>query len=145
MTRLLCATDGSRGAERALALAIRICRATPTELHVVNVIGGYGLPGGLFRGVTRAQTNWFEEALVANASEILGKARAQVEAAELPAPILHTERGDVAEALLRYVESRSIEAVVVGKRGSGQWEGALLGSVSQKLVSLSPVVVVVVP
>lgn len=145
MTRLLCASDGSRGAERALDLAIRICRDTPMELHVVNVIGGYGLPGGIFRGLTQAQTNWFEDALAANAAEILAQARQRVEAAGLPPPVLHTERGDVAEALLRYAEARDVNAILVGKRGSGQWEGTLLGSVSQKLVSLSPYVVIVVP
>jgi nucleotide-binding universal stress UspA family protein len=34
---------------------------------------------------------------------------------------------------------------MVGKRGTGRVTGLLLGSVSQKLVSLSPRVVIVVP
>jgi len=35
--------------------------------------------------------------------------------------------------------------IVVGKRGAGQVAGLLIGSVSQKLVSLSPLPVTIVP
>lgn len=34
-----------------------------TELLIVNVIGGYGLPGGVFRQITHVQTAWLEEML----------------------------------------------------------------------------------
>jgi nucleotide-binding universal stress UspA family protein len=39
----------------------------------------------------------------------------------------------------------SVEMLVVGRRGRRQLAGLLLGSVSQKLVTLAPCIVIVVP
>jgi nucleotide-binding universal stress UspA family protein len=47
--------------------------------------------------------------------------------------------------LLDIAASHSAKMVVVGRRGRGQLAGWLLGSISQKLVSLAPCAVVVVP
>jgi nucleotide-binding universal stress UspA family protein len=53
--------------------------------------------------------------------------------------------GDVTRSLIDIAKDGSVEMIVVGRRGRGQLAGLLLGSVSQKLVSLAPCAVVVVP
>jgi nucleotide-binding universal stress UspA family protein len=53
--------------------------------------------------------------------------------------------GDPAELLLEAIARERPDMIVVGKRGRGQLSGLLLGSISQKLVSLSVVPVIVVP
>ena len=58
---------------------------------------------------------------------------------------VRTAWGDVAQSLLDIASGSSAKVIVVGRRGRGQLAGLLLGSVSQKLVSLAPCPVVVVP
>ena len=58
---------------------------------------------------------------------------------------VRTAWGDVTQSLLDIAASHSAKMVVVGRRGRGQLAGWLLGSISQKLVSLAPCAVVVVP
>jgi nucleotide-binding universal stress UspA family protein len=58
---------------------------------------------------------------------------------------VHAEVGDPTEAILRTAKSRNVDAIVIGRRGRGRLAGLLLGSVSQKLVSLAPCSVLVVP
>jgi nucleotide-binding universal stress UspA family protein len=58
---------------------------------------------------------------------------------------VRTSWGDVTKSLLDIAASGSAKMIVVGRRGRGQLAGLLLGSASQKLVSLAPCPVVVVP
>jgi nucleotide-binding universal stress UspA family protein len=52
---------------------------------------------------------------------------------------------DVTQSLIDLAAQTSSKMIMVGRRGRGQLTGLLLGSVSQKLVSLAPCAVVVVP
>jgi len=53
--------------------------------------------------------------------------------------------GDPTALILKKASALHADAIVAGKRGRGQLSGLLLGSVSQKLVTLAPCPVVIVP
>jgi nucleotide-binding universal stress UspA family protein len=53
--------------------------------------------------------------------------------------------GDPAEKLIDIARRDAVDLIVVGRRGRGRLAGLLLGSVSQKLASLAPCGVLVVP
>jgi nucleotide-binding universal stress UspA family protein len=55
------------------------------------------------------------------------------------------EVGDPAEQIVELAKRLQPYALVIGRRGRGRLEGLLLGSVSQKVVSLAPCPVMVVP
>jgi nucleotide-binding universal stress UspA family protein len=145
MKHILAATDGSAGADRAVDYAAQLAKESGSRLMVVNVIGGYGLPGGLFRRFTQAQQVWLDELLESLSADILRQAQDRVRNLGFPSMHLESRRGDVAETLLEIAEVTGVDAIVVGKRGTGRIAGMLLGSVSQKLVSLATRVVIVVP
>jgi len=52
---------------------------------------------------------------------------------------------DPARAVLEIAREKGVDAIVVGRRGRGPATGLLLGSTSQKLVTLAPCPVIVVP
>lgn len=145
MKRILAATDGSAGAERAVDFAARLAKDSGADLTLVNVIGGYGLPGEAFRQLTRAEHAWLDELLESQSAQALRHAQDRARALQAPSVHLESRRGEVAQTIIGIAEEMDADAIVVGKRGSGQLAGMLLGSVSQKLVSLAPRVVMVVP
>jgi nucleotide-binding universal stress UspA family protein len=53
--------------------------------------------------------------------------------------------GDPTEEILAYITAKSIDAVVVGRRGRSSLARLLLGSVSQKLASIAPCIVIICP
>ena len=53
--------------------------------------------------------------------------------------------GDPTEEILAFIQSNTIDAVVVGRRGKSRLARLLLGSVSQKLASLAPCIVIICP
>jgi nucleotide-binding universal stress UspA family protein len=145
MKRILVATDGSAGAERAIDYAAQLAKRESAELLIVNVIGGYGLPDQVFSAFSHTQQNWLEELLESMSAELLTKARERVLQVGAITTQLESRRGDVVQTIIEIAQEKRTDAIVVGKRGTGVVSGLLLGSVSQKLVSLSPLPVTVVP
>ena len=145
MQRILVTTDGSDGAERAVDFAAELAKAVNGSLHILHVAGD--LSGEALEEVRRSPSleKAVGDAIDAQTNRILARAleRARLKGAQ----DVRAERswGDVAEKILEMVQSLGADTLVVGRRGRGRLSGLLLGSVSQKVTSLAPCVVVVVP
>ncbi len=144
MPCILVATDGSESATRAVAYAARLAKSEKADLVVVNVIG-QSIPEKIFERFTHAQQVWVKELLEAESAEILAKARDLARSAGRRTVAVESRSGNVARTVLEIAREKAVEAIVVGKRGTGQLSGLLLGSVSQKLVSVAAYPVTVVP
>jgi len=143
MTKILVATDGSDGADRAVDYAANLAKVLNDELLIVNV--ACGIPAPLFRHLTSRQNAWIRETENAMSAEILSKARARARSQGCGKVLLDSGSGDVVKTIIKIAQDKGVRTIIVGKRGAGRVKGLLLGSVSQKLVSLAPCPVVVVP
>ena len=145
MNRILVATDGSEDADRAVDYAARRAKADGAELLIVNVVGGYGLPEKVFVAFTNAQDVWLKELLASQSAATLTAARDRARKAGASTIMLESRTGKVAQTIIDIAHEKKADAIVVGKQGADRVEEVLLGSVSQKLVSLSPLPLTVVP
>jgi nucleotide-binding universal stress UspA family protein len=145
MQRILVATDGSEGADRAIDYAAHQAKAAGVELLIVNVFGSDGLPSNIFQSLADTNNVWLKEAISSASAEVLRKARDR--ARNIGVNVIHLESrvGDIAQTILVIAQEKSADLIVVGKRGNGRLAGLLLGSVSQKLASLASIPVTIVP
>jgi nucleotide-binding universal stress UspA family protein len=143
MKRILVATDGSEGADRAIDYAARWAKSASADLLIVNVIGS--LPEKLLRNFTHAQHAWLDELFETLSAETLTQARERARSAGAGTIQLESRAGEPAPTIIDIAREKGADAIVVGRRGIGQVAGLLLGSISQKLVSLAPLPVIVIP
>jgi nucleotide-binding universal stress UspA family protein len=143
MTRILVATDGSEGADHAVDYAAHWAKEHGADLLIVNVIGG--LPDRLLRSFTHAQHAWLDELLASLSAETLTTARDRARRLGVATILLEWRIGEVAQTIIDIAQEKAADVIVVGRRGAGRIAGLLLGSVSQKLVSLAPLPVIVIP
>lgn len=142
MRRIIVATDGSPGANRAIDTAVTMAKASGYGL-VILTIGG-DMPGAELRRLASAEGD-LTKALKAAADLILGRARNRARRGGASAVRTISGWGDAAEAIIDVVKREKADILVVGRRGRSRLSGLLLGSVSQKLASLAPCKVVIVP
>ena len=145
MNCILVATDGSKGGDRAVDYAAHRAKDDGADLLIVHVIGGYGLPEKVFTAFADDQQIWLKDLLASESAQTLTAARDLARKAGVARVLLESRTGDVAQTIIEIAQEKNADAIVVGKRGTGRVVGALLGSVSQKLVVLSPVPLTVVP
>ena len=142
MQRIMVATDGSPGANRAVDCAANIAKSLSADLLILTV--GGNVSGAELRRL--ADINGDVGAMLESASEqVLERARKRALRLGVTATKLKCGWGDPAEAIIDAIQREKADILVIGRRGRGRLSGLLLGSVSQKLASLAPCTVMVVP
>lgn len=144
MRHVLLATDGSEASERATHVAAEVAKSLSAELTIFSVAGTMELSRREIREIERAEGN-AADALDEQATQIL--ARAASIARKSGVPTVHTDAGwgDPAAQIIDAASRLKADSIVMGRRGHGRLAGLLMGSVSQKVASLAPCVVVLVP
>ena len=135
---ILLAVDGSEHGQHAASLAGDLARAVNAR-ELLVVVAFEPVPGYLGEP-------WLTQAISARETEereILEKAQAAV--GSISADI-HTEtvEGTIAEAILEMANARHCDVIVMGSRGFGRIEGAVLGSNTQEVISHAPCPVLIV-
>ena len=143
--RILVATDGSEAADRAVEFAARLAKENKADLKILHVINPQNMAMDQLKEYARWEHIPLGEVLNTFAEEKLLAAKKYAE--RFGASVVKTEcpYGEIAETIIETAKNDRVDMIVVGKRGRGRLSGLILGSVSQKVVSVAPCAVVVVP
>ena len=141
MKKILCATDGSHSAQKAVDFAIDMAKQLNAELTFIHVV--------MKEGEEISQT-YFWDSTVLNAANDqiqmeLHDAMERAEQSGLSPVYCSTVAGhNIAKAIIDYAEQNGHNHVVTGTVGRTGVSKALLGSIAQQVVSKAhcPVTVV---
>lgn len=140
--RILVAIDGSDGATTALRAAIDLAAQTRADLAVLNV---FERDEGSVIHAPATSESAADDAKEIASRTVLGEAKTIVdERPGLTASFVFLE-GDAATEILRYASDIGADLIVLGRSGRNRIVGLVLGSVSQKVVSLAPQPTLIVP
>ncbi len=142
MQHILVATDGSSGGDRAIDTAAQLAKTVAATLSILTVAGT--LSGNDIKRLAHTEGN-VAAALELVATQILVAARERAQRLGVPAAKVQMGWGDPAQVILETAKHENADAIVIGRRGLGHLAGLLHGSVSQKVASLAPCVVMIVP
>lgn len=140
MLKILIAIDGSELSLDAVAHALQLVRS---GLNAQCVLANVQEPATVYELVTSRDPEQIAAAAVEAGEHLMAPAKAQLEAAGLLVETM-VGIGDPAHVLVDLIEEAGAEWALMGARGQGAVTSALLGSVSQELVHLSPVPVTIV-
>lgn len=135
--KILVAYDGSSHSQRALELGIKIAQCSQAAIGLVCAHDR--VPS--FLG--DAETEDLIGKAVFHAQEVLAPAVQQlrVEGFDVATNVLE---GPAAEAILRVAETQQFDLIVLGSRGLSDWQGALIGSTSHRVLHHAKVPVLIV-
>src|SRR6516165_420034 len=142
MPLIIVDTESSPAANRAVDTAAMLAKATGSDLVILTV--GGNISGAELRRLAGIEGD-LSEVLESEANQILDRARKRARRQGVTPAKLQSAWGDPAQAIIDAVRREKADILVVGRRGRSRLSGLLLGSVSQKLTSLAPCNVMVVP
>ena len=132
------ASDGSIRDDRSLPLVREICERYVASLRIVHVVER--LPGPPPPGI---DVHAYEDRVVAKL-----KARTSALRRHGISASLHVVRGSLGQTADHIAEialAGDAQLIIAGARGRSAWEGALLGSVTQRLLAVTPCPALILP
>jgi len=143
--KILVGLDGSKHGLEAARQGIKLAKTFDSELHLVTVTRPFKVTPKL-RQFLEAENLLGEPKYVLDAmtDRIVSEAKKLATKADLEKVKTVVLEGKPARALLKYAKSKKIDLIVVGSRGVGELDAALLGSVSQKIGMLGDCTVMIV-
>jgi nucleotide-binding universal stress UspA family protein len=136
--KVLVANDGSEHAKRALTKGIGLAKCFQAELHMICVeehLPHYAATVGEVLEEKAEEDSYFGK-IVAEA-----KAEAAAEGVSLHAVVMP---GHEVETIVRYVESHSVDLLIIGFMGHSRVLGRIMGGSAANLTRLAPCSVLVV-
>lgn len=134
--QILVPTDGSPGADAAIAHAIDHAKKYDAALHAIYAVhvevGGEATIGSVY------------EVLEQTGKSALDDVISQAEAAGVETVDATVVQGTPHRSILQYAADNDIDLIVMGTHGRTGFERYLLGSVTEKVVRLSDVPVLTV-
>jgi nucleotide-binding universal stress UspA family protein len=134
---LLVCTDGSPASQRAVEAAFALARRWPCRIRWLQVLEC----NPVFASQAIASIPEWEQEARDGLQAMLSRAEAQ----GIEAEILVREGEAVHRAILAEVEKGQPDLIVMGRRGRAEIAGLFMGSVTARVVGLSPVTVLIVP
>jgi len=143
--KILVALDGSSHSLKATEAAIELAKKFDAELQLLTVTRPYKVSPKL-RQYLEAENLLGEPKYVMDdmTNAIITEAKALADKAKLKKVKAEVREGKPARTIVDYAHNNDIDLVVLGSRGVGEVENALLGSVSQKVSLLSECAVIII-
>lgn len=137
---ILVAYDGSKHSLLAAEFAVEILKTVPGSKCTLVTVLTFTKEEASFLGAGEEE---YQKAQKLLEGKVFGEIKNLFEDNELPLTTLFIE-GDPAGEILSYAEKNGVSHIIVGSRGMGGIKGALLGSVSSKIIQQArcPVTVV---
>jgi nucleotide-binding universal stress UspA family protein len=135
------AVDGSENSLRAVTHAIHLARQLK-EMPTLTLLNVHlsALISPVAKGIDRHQVEQYMDQI---AEEELKDAKKALADAGMTAQVIKGH-GEIAATILDVIKKEKVELLVMGGKGRSSLSDLILGSVTTKLVSVSPVPVLVV-
>ena len=135
---ILVAIDGSESSANALEAAAKLSAKFGAELHILHVVRDMQVPlnPGLMETYEKLQRQR-HDVLRSAGEQLINQAKRSVESKGIDAVETDVGAGDPASAIVAYATKNKSDLIVIGNRGLGRVESALMGSVSRKVSNLA--------
>ena len=139
---LLIATDGSSASEMAVSDGLALAKALAAQATVVIVTESWD-EAAYATVPTRSMIQVYEKATAGNAAATLDAAKQRARDARVVCKTLHIRDQHPPDGIIKAARNEGCDLIVVGTHGRGPVGRALLGSTSLKVLTVSPVPVLV--
>ena len=141
---LLIPTDGSELSEMALNYAIELAKALPARITVVNVTEPLPIVGAFETGMPFPEEE-YEKGAAQLAQKHLSSAEDKARAAGVTCETVHIRDEAPAEGILQAAKDCGCDAIVMSTHSRHGLSRMILGSQANKVVTNSPIPVLVCP
>jgi len=136
--KILVAVDGSEHAAKAVDVAIEIARKFDAPLIFLSVYKHYSRLESTHSLVQAREVPLPpDETLGKLARDTAERAAAYAKEHGIERAEAVSKRGPIARSIVDFIHKQKIDTIVMGRRGLGDLESLLLGSVSHKVCSLA--------